>query len=186
MSEAKSRWVSRITGEADVDPRTLIPNVANFRRHPKAQQNAMDATLDALGWIQRVIVNKITGNMIDGHLRVERALAMKESSVPVCYVELTLEEERVALATFDPISAMAVTDKRMFDELVSSIGADNPVLLSLLAKTADDVAAVSAADQSDMLKEKFEILITLSDENSQAELLFRLSEEGYECRSLIS
>jgi hypothetical protein len=60
------------------------------------------------------------------------------------------------------------------------------VLLSLLAKTADDVAAVSAADQSDMLKEKFEILITLSDENSQAELLFRLSEEGYECRSLIS
>ena len=183
---AQSRWASRIVGEASVNPSKLIANPLNFRRHPKAQQVAMDGVLDEIGWIQRVIVNERTGNIIDGHLRVERALAKKEKLIPVCYVDLSDDEERIALATFDPISAMALTDQKMFDELVQSIGDDHPALVALFEKESEENSVTSSSDQSDELKRRYQILITLSDEDEQAQLLFRLSEEGYECRSLIS
>jgi hypothetical protein len=41
-------------------------------------------------------------------------------------------------------------------------------------------------DQSNELKESFCVLVTCDDEQSQLELLEKLSEEGYKCRSLIS
>ena len=127
-----SRWASRIVGEADVRPTVLIPNPQNFRKHPKAQQAAMAGALDELGWIQRVIVNKRTGNIIDGHLRVEMAIETHEATVPVCYVDLDENEERIALATFDPISAMAIMDEDIHAALLRSIECENAALAGLL------------------------------------------------------
>jgi hypothetical protein len=182
------RWASRIVGEADVDPRKLIPNPSNFRKHPHAQQVALDAALDEIGWIQRVIVNRTTGHMVDGHLRVERALTKKERSVPVSYVELSAEEERIALATFDPLSALATIDQNILDALMRDIGRDSSALAALLAK--DDSAIVAAGtsskDQSGELAGRYEILVTCADEDEQAALLLQLTEEGRTCRSLIS
>ena len=132
------RWASRIVGEADIDPRKLIPNPQNWRKHPKAQQVALAGALDEIGWIQRVIVNKRTGNMIDGHARVELSLRAKEPSVPVLYVDLSPEEEAIALATFDPLSAMAIKDQTILDALLRSIDCGNEDLEQLLRKPADD------------------------------------------------
>jgi hypothetical protein len=134
LEATQQRWASRIVGEADVDPSVLIPNPENFRKHPKTQQLALDATLDEIGWIQRVIVNKTTGHMIDGHLRVERALAKNEHSVPVLYVELSENEERIALATFDPLSTLADTDKSILAALLSNIECTNEGLGGLLGR----------------------------------------------------
>ena len=188
ISEKSARWASRIVGEDLVSPRKLIPNALNWRRHPKAQQIALAQALDGIGWIQRVIVNKRTGNIVDGHLRVELAIKEKEKFVPVCYVDLSDEEERLALATFDPLSAMAITDQKMLDSLIENIGADSPMLAALLAKHSDDEETASAGshDQSGDVKERYEILITCENEVDQADLLFRLTEEGVTCRSLIS
>jgi len=130
----KSRWQSRIVGEAHVAPSNLIPNLLNWRKHPKAQQVALSGALDEIGWIQRVIVNKRTGNIVDGHLRVELAVKQKEKTVPVCYVDLSPEEERIALATFDPLGALAVTDDKILAELLGSIETRNEDLSALLKK----------------------------------------------------
>ena len=132
---AQPRWASRLVGEADVDPRKLIPNVLNWRKHPRAQQVALGAALDELGWIQRVIVNQTTGNIVDGHLRVELALKEHERTVPVCYVNLTPEEEQLALATFDPLSAMATTDQKTLDELLAQLNCTNEDLAQLLKRS---------------------------------------------------
>jgi len=131
-------WKSRIVGQGDVDPRKLIPNPSNFRKHPLAQQVALDATLDEIGWIQRTIVNRTTGHMIDGHLRVERAIAKKERSVPVSYVELTENEERIALATFDPLGALATTDNAILDALRRDIECMNEDLAQMLRPDSAD------------------------------------------------
>ena len=120
-----SRWKSRIVGEANVSPKDLVTNLLNWRKHSRSQQAAMGGALDEIGWIQRVIVNKRNGNIIDGHLRVELALKQKENAVPVCYVDLSPEEERIALATFDSIGALAVTDQKVLDELLASINSEN-------------------------------------------------------------
>jgi DNA modification methylase len=109
MTEPK--WKNRIVGHAEVDPKTLVPNPENWRLHPKGQQEAMEGALDEIGWVQEITVNQNTGLVVDGHLRLDLALRMGEPLVPIKIVDLTPEEEAAVLATLDPISAMAKTDK---------------------------------------------------------------------------
>jgi len=112
---------NRIVDTGYIDPKEVVLNKNNWRRHPKHQKDSMDKILSEIGWIQDIIVNKTTGNLIDGHLRVEMALKNNESLVPIKYVDLTEEEEKKALITFDPISSMAETDRQLLDDLISSL-----------------------------------------------------------------
>lgn len=125
-------WRSRIVGEADVPPEELLANPFNFRVHSTEQGRALDGALDEIGWIQRTIVNRTTGHVIDGHLRVQRAMRRNEPTVPVLYVELTENEERIALATLDPISAMAGTDNDLLADVLAQIEANSEPLLEFL------------------------------------------------------
>jgi DNA modification methylase len=77
--------------------------------------------LRTVGWVQRVIVNRVTGHIVDGHLRVEVALRRSEPTVPVLYVELSDEEEKVVLAAIDPIGGLAETDQDMLDDLLEGV-----------------------------------------------------------------
>ncbi len=54
-------WRSRIVGHAEVPPTELTANPRNWRKHPKAQQDALADVLDRVGWVQDVIVNQRTG-----------------------------------------------------------------------------------------------------------------------------
>lgn len=107
----KTEWKNRIVGHADVDPKTLVPNPDNWRLHPKNQQESMEGALDDIGWVAGITVNQNTGLVVDGHLRLDLALRRGEPTVPVTLVDLTPDEEAAVLATLDPISAMAKTDK---------------------------------------------------------------------------
>src|SRR5215831_5160231 len=108
MSEAT--WRNRIIGYAEVDPRSLAANPSNWRTHPDHQRLALQGVLSEVGWVAEVLVNQRTGFVVDGHLRVAAALARAESSVPVRYVDIAPEEERLILATLDPITALAGSD----------------------------------------------------------------------------
>jgi hypothetical protein len=126
-------WQNRIIGTGIESPDQLLANPNNFRIHPKYQQDALSAVLDEVGWVDDVIVNKTTGHIIDGHLRVELALSKGESEIPVKYVELSENEEKLILSVFDPISAMAVQDKEKLEELLAGIESDNEGIKSLIA-----------------------------------------------------
>lgn len=91
-------WQNRIVGHGTEKPDALLANPRNWRIHPKAQQEAMAGALDQVGWVQNVIVNNRTGHIVDGHLRAELAISRGESSIPVVYVDLSEEEEALALA----------------------------------------------------------------------------------------
>lgn len=126
-------WKNRIVGEGEEAPDQLLANPSNFRVHSTEQGDALDGGLNTLGWIQRVVVNRRTGHIVDGHLRVQRALRRGEPSIPVLYVDLDENEERIALATLDPIAAMAGTDDEQLATLLEGIEADDPQLLQFLA-----------------------------------------------------
>ena len=96
-------WRSRIVGQGEEAPAALIPNPRNWRTHPQAQLDALGGALDEVGWVQQVIVNKQTGHLVDGHARVELALAREEKAVPVVYVDLSEDEEAIVLASLDPL-----------------------------------------------------------------------------------
>ena len=127
---------NRIVGEGDEAPGKLLANPKNWRRHPKAQQDALEGLLREIGWVQRVIVNRTTGYIVDGHLRVEVALRRKEATVPVLYVELTPAEERLVLAAIDPIGGLAETDQDMLSELLADVETADDGLQALLDSMA--------------------------------------------------
>jgi hypothetical protein len=136
-------YKNRIIGSGTEDPQILIPNPKNFRKHPKNQNDALSGVLSDLGWIQQVIVNKTTGNVIDGHLRIELAKSQSEKSIPVLYVELSESEEALALAVLDPISAMAQTDKEKLAELLGSIESTDVDVMNFIEELAIKEGIVS-------------------------------------------
>ena len=68
-------WRNRIIASGEEAPDQLLANPANWRIHPKAQQDALSGALDAVGWVQQVLVNRRSGFVVDGHARVALALS---------------------------------------------------------------------------------------------------------------
>ncbi len=132
-------WNNRIVGHGEEAPDQLLANPRNWRIHPKAQQEALEGLLGEVGWVQDVIVNRRTGHVVDGHLRVALALNRQEPSVPVVYVDIDEEEERLVLAALDPLAALAVTDSDQLLELLTDLKVPAPLegLISDLAVEAD-------------------------------------------------
>lgn len=118
-----SDWRNRIHGTGSEDPVQLLANPGNWRIHPAGQGEALQAILDAVGWVGTVMVNRTTGHVVDGHLRVQRAIAAGQTQVPVTYVDLTEDEERAVLATFDYVTGMAATDTSALLALLDEIDA---------------------------------------------------------------
>ena len=114
-------WKNRIVGQEDVDPEDCLANPQNWRIHSQFQQQALGAVLDEVGWVAPVIVNQTTGHVVDGHLRVSMAISRGEKTVPVQYVQLSPEEERLVLATYDPLSALALADADLLQGLVGDV-----------------------------------------------------------------
>ncbi len=119
-------WKNRIVGHAEVDPHELLANPFNFRIHTEKQGLWTTASLNELGWIDEVKVNKNTGHMVDGHFRVELAIREGQPTVPVTYLDLSEQEEKRALAIFDRITSMAAEDPDLLAKLLADIevGAD--------------------------------------------------------------
>lgn len=131
-----SDWRNRIVDHGEEAPDQLLANPNNWRVHPKAQQEALRGVLDSIGLVSEVVVNRITGHLVDGHLRVALALETDQRSIPVKYVELSEEEERAVLITLDPIAAMAATDHEKVRELLESITEGEAGLMEALMRVA--------------------------------------------------
>jgi len=148
MAKKKSDWQNRIVGHDTKPASWFLANEANWRIHPKNQQDSLGGVLDEVGWVQDVIVNKRTSEewgadqnietLVDGHLRITLALRNgDETPVPVKYVDLSPDEERLVLLTLDPLGAMAASDKAKLDELMRAVQSDDDRVQAMIAEIAE-------------------------------------------------
>jgi ParB-like chromosome segregation protein Spo0J len=181
-------WRKRIVGFDDVAPDQLAANPLNWRVHPKHQQDALSGVLDQVGWVQSVLVNKRTGFVVDGHLRVALALRRNEPTVPVLYVDLSEDEEALVLATLDPIGALATADKEKLDELLRDVDTGSAAVQAMLSELAEreGIKDTDSGAPVDTIPEQWMVLVTCKGESEQIALIERMLSEGYECRALIS
>lgn len=162
---------SRIVGfEPVVSPDQLLANPLNFRRHPGEQLEALRGSLRTLGWVKPVLVNTKTGHVVDGHARIEEALR-QGVTVPVLYLDLSPEEEKLALAALDPITEMAVRDEDALALLLADVQTDDPGLTALLdemrglgAKIGEGLLPDLASGDKATLRE---VTFTLTDEQAE-------------------
>lgn len=188
------QWESRIVGHGEEAPDQLLANPANWRIHPKAQQDALAGVLSEVGWVQSVIVNRRTGNLVDGHLRVSLALRDEAPSVPVSYVDLSPDEEALILATLDPLAGLAVPDAEKLEELLQQVGTGSADVQQLLAKIAtesgvlaSDLADLHSADvlpdrAQDKYHEQYGVIVKCADEAEQQRVYDDLLARGYKVR----
>lgn len=141
---ADETWPNRVTGSGTVDPNELLENPANWRAHPRFQADAMKGALEQVGWVSGIIVNRSTGFIVDGHMRVSLAVAEEQVEVPVQYVELTAEEEAVILATFDPIGGLAVTDAQALGALAERASIASTALSRTVTELLGDTPTKAA------------------------------------------
>lgn len=140
-------WKNRISGYGEADPEKLLANERNWRLHPKFQQETLESALDEIGWIQDVIINKRSSpewgqlqnveTLIDGHLRLELAKRKGEKRVPVKYVDLDPHQEALALATFDPVAALAGSDVDMLQTLLDEISIEDEQLMKFFKHVSE-------------------------------------------------
>lgn len=69
---------------ADYNPRTIDPKKAE----------GLQRSLDEFGFLDPVIVNQRTGNVVGGHQRIDAARALEHDTVPVVYVDLDPDREK--------------------------------------------------------------------------------------------
>ena len=123
----------------------------NWRTHPPQQRRALAASLNNVGWVGAVLVNRQTGHLLDGHERLWQALDQGDDTpVPYIEVDVSEDEEHLILATLDPIGAMAETDAEMLAGLLAELGDvpefDDAEIGALLADIADQAGVSDRAD----------------------------------------
>jgi len=126
----KPKWKSSIVGHEKVRADQLLANPANHRRHPQKQRDIVSASIQELGFCKSVIVNKRTGNIVDGHERVMQALGVgDETLVDVEYVDLSEADEKKLLLLLDSSSELADVDIEAMNSLIESVSFDLPELI---------------------------------------------------------
>ena len=183
-----ARYGNRVVRTGTVKAGTLLANPGNWRIHPGAQQEALGAVLEQVGFVQAVLVNlrrhpdwgesRFVETLVDGHLRVQLALSRDEDTeLPVTYVDLSPGEEAAVLATFDPLSAMAVTDREKLDELLATVPSELEGLTALLRTDERPKKTVSFE-----AKDSHDIVVSCESATQRETLIARLTQEGYRCR----
>ena len=172
-------WDNRIVGYDNLDPRVIKANESNWKRHPPKQREKMLVMLNTIGWVQDVIINKTSGKMVDGHLRVDLAIQAGEATVPVKYVELTEDQEISILTMMDTITSMAVVDFEKYTALVIKTEAEEETPLKQLM---EEILSRKPLEPDNRIWFIFELQKILCDEGEAKQFLAlvkqRLTEYG--------
>jgi GNAT superfamily N-acetyltransferase len=176
----------RIKEFRTVKGRDLLPNPDNWRTHPAAQTNVMRGLLDEVGKVD-VLRGIDTANglmLIDGHLR---ASVTPDDDWTVAVLDLTPEEAKLVLATFDPVAALAQADEEKLKALLAEIETDNREILELMADlVADDGSGDDGPEEALDMSPTYGVLIHVPDEQSQRELLQTADDSGFDATAILT
>lgn len=146
MATAPLKLRDRIVELKRVPASSLVPHDSNWRVHGEAQRAAMKGILADVGFAGVVLTRKLPGGklqIIDGHLRGELA---GKGKIPVIVTDLTDDEAKKLLLTYDPVGAMAEANHQALKELLASVATQDPGLQSLLDSLAGIADLASSVD----------------------------------------
>ena len=107
-------------------PQELVENPRNWRTHPAGQTKALQGVMQEVGWAGALLYNEASGKMLDGHAR--KKITRPGEKVPVLIGSWTEAQEKLILATLDPIGALAQKDSAALVNLMESMEAESEAL----------------------------------------------------------
>jgi hypothetical protein len=180
---------NRIQGHRRVRAGDLVPPEFNFRLHPEGQRAALQALYREVGFARSLLAYDLPDGrlkLLDGHLRRDLDPDME---VDVEVLDVTDEEARALLLSIDPLAALAETQEQLHERLLELTPVESEDLRAAweaAARACLEAPAERERPRVEAVPEQWYVLVTCRDERQQAELLWRLSGEGLECRALLS
>lgn len=147
----------RKIGEGWEDPADLLAHPDNPKIHPMGQTEAVKAAIRELGWMAKIKVNKRTGYVLDGHDRIKAMMQEGLERVPVEYYDLSEEEEKLFLLTYDPIGTLFGTDKQLTEKLLHEVNAGEEALQQFLSDQAEELGIFNLDGEGESLDAEPEI-----------------------------
>src|SRR5712675_3759966 len=127
---------NRIVETRTVPARDLLPNPKNWRRHPKAQVDALRGLLAEIGYADALLARELPDGrlmLIDGHLRAETTPLQE---VPVLILDVTEAEADKILLTLDPLAGMAEANQTAIEQLLETVTTESEAVGALLQRVA--------------------------------------------------
>ena len=148
MSVARNRIKRIVTMPAS----ELLPNPLNHRVHPRAQRDALAGIIEEVGVcdVLRAIETDVGVMLVDGHLRAD---LLKAGDVEVAILDLTEDEVKKVLVTFDAIGAMAEVNPDKLDNLLRQVQTSSEALASMMTDMAKSAGCLDAG-QAQVLEDE--------------------------------
>ena len=179
-----------------INRRWLEPHPLNPRLHPEEQRKALKASIAEFGFVGEMLVRphpdkKRFYQVIDGHARLHEF--GPNEGVPCCVVQMTDDEVRKFIATYDRVTDLAEWSGDRLDELLDGITFDNDELNELVAGTLAEIEEIAkveqhreqaahhageADDQSDAITETWGVMVICDDEADQVQFLEEMEHAG--------
>ena len=137
------RFRDRIVELRRIPASELVANPKNWRRHSEEQTAALTSIMEKIGFAGAAIgVVQADGSvlLLDGHLRKS---VSNDQAIPVLMADLTEAEANTFLATYDPLSELAVSDMAALKALLDETAVDED---AFLRKMMADVEAELAGE----------------------------------------
>jgi DNA modification methylase len=121
-----------------VSAKELLANPKNWRRHPKAQADALRGLLTEIGYADALLARELPDGqlmLIDGHLRKDTT---PDAMLPVLVLDVNAEEADKLLLTLDPLASLAESDAERIGALLQTVRTDSAAVEELFRRTAGD------------------------------------------------
>jgi ParB-like chromosome segregation protein Spo0J len=167
----------------------LRPFPGNPRKHG-SDIDRLVKSIEHYGWTNPVLVQEKTNRIIAGHGRIEAAKKAGIKNVPCIYLSLSDQDATAYAVADNRLAELSEWDLPKLKDLLGELdgaGFDSELTgftdaeIDTMLQTEPD--AVSAGP---LLQEHYQILVMCRSESEQTMLLQRFSEEGLQCRALLS
>ena len=159
-----------------LEPDQLDEHPQNWKTHPGEQLCALEAAVGKVGWAGALLLNERTGRLLDGHARkkLDPGLLV-DGRLPVLIGDWSEEDERVILATLDPIGSMAEAETGQLQDLLEGVDVEG-ALKDLLDSLTPSLPAVDEVlgDDGDEDLDAADVKITVGP------YTFELAREAYD------
>jgi hypothetical protein len=180
---------NRIKGHRRVRAADLLPHEWNYRLHPDAQRDALQALYREVGFARSLLAYELPDGrlkLINGHLRRDIDPDME---VDVEVLDVNEDEARALLLSIDPLAGLAQMQEQLYERLRQTTPTAQPELEALWEEEArqslEDLQRDRKPIAQDVLPQHM-LLVMCTDEKQQLELLARFQAEGLDCKCLLS
>ena len=116
-----------------------------------AEYEKLKRSIENFGYVEPIIFNKTTGNVVGGHQRLNVLLAMEESEIDVVVVELDPDKEKALNVALNKITGE--WDNQKLDELLRELS-DVDLLAATGFSEEEYEALISRVDINDFFGEE--------------------------------